>query len=77
MTIDAYPFGFVLEFDPKENFANPELDITSFFNEYEDKEYNMNFGLPILERNNIFSCDYRTKEEIKKCVEDNKNHKED
>lgn len=76
-TIDAYPFGFVLEFDPKENFANTELDITSFFNEYEDKEYNMNFGLPILERNNIFSCDYRTKEEIKKCVEDNKNHKED
>lgn len=46
-TIDAYPFGFVLEFDPKDNFANPELDITSFFNEYEDKEYNMHFGLPV------------------------------
>ena len=76
-TIDAYPFGFVLEFDPKDNFANPELDITSFFNEYEDKEYNMHFGLPVLERNNIFSCDYRTKEEIKKCVEDNKNILED
>lgn len=75
-TIDAYPFGFVLEFDPKDNFANPELDITSFFNEYENKEYDMHFGLPILERNNIFSCDYRTKEEIKKCVEDNSNYEE-
>ena len=75
-TIDAYPFGFVLEFDPKGNFATPELDITSFFNEYENKEYDMHFGLPILERNNIFSCDYRTKEEIKKCVADNKNYKD-
>lgn len=75
-TIDAYPFGFVLEFDPKDNFANPELDITSFFNVYENKEYDMHFELPILERNNIFSCDYRTKEEIKKCVEDNSNYEE-
>lgn len=36
----------------------------------------MHFVLPILERNNIFSCDYRTKEEIKKCVADNKNYKD-
>lgn len=76
-TIDAYPFGFVLEFDPKENMVLQELDITSFFNDYDNKEYNMNFGLPILERNNIFSCDYRTKEEIIKCVIDNKKYKEE
>lgn len=75
-TIDAYPFGFVLEFNPMENFETPELDITSFFNEYEDKEYDMHFGLPILERNIVFACDYRTKEEIKKCVEDNKNYED-
>lgn len=71
-TIDAYPFGFVLEFDPKDFFSTPELDITGFFNNYNNQEYDMNFGLPILERNNVFSCDYRTQEEIKKCIEEQK-----
>lgn len=69
-SIDAYPFGFVLEFDPKIKCV--ELDITSFFNEFEDKEYNLDFGIPILERNIPFSTDYRTKEEIIKCIEANK-----
>jgi hypothetical protein len=73
-TIDAYPFGFVLEFDPLRNIKTPELDITSFFNDYECKEYNLKFGIPVLERNNIFSCDYRTKEEILKCVSENKEY---
>lgn len=75
-TIDAYPFGFVLEFDPKDNMKVPELDISSFFNDYECKEYDLEFGIPILERNNIISCDYRSKDEIIKCVEDNKKYKE-
>ena len=70
-TIDAYPFGFVLEFDPIENLNSPELDITSFFNDYDCTEYKMEFGIPVLERNNIISCDYRTKPEIKKCFYDN------
>lgn len=73
-TIDAYPFGFVLEFNPKENISSPELNITSFFNEYENKEYDMHFGFPILERNNIISCDYRTKEEIKNITEENRKY---
>jgi len=71
-TIDAYPFGFVLEFDPNDKIKTPELDITSFFNEYECAEYDLNFGIPLLERNNIFSCDYRSKEEIIKCVSKNR-----
>lgn len=69
-TIDAYPFGFVLEFDPNNKIKGPELDITSFFNDYECKEYDLEFGIPILERNNIISCDYRSKDEIIKCVEE-------
>ncbi len=69
-SIDAYPFGFLLEFDPKIECV--ELDITSFLNDYEDTAYNMNFGIPILERNMPFSTDYRTKEEIMACVEENK-----
>ena len=73
-TIDAYPFGFLLEFDPKIECA--ELDITSFFNDYEDTKYNMEFGIPILERNMIFPTDYRTKEEILSCAEKD-NRKED
>ena len=69
-SIDAYPFGFLLEFDPKIKCV--ELDITQFLNEYEDKTYNMDFGIPILERNIPFSTDYRTKEEIIKCIKENK-----
>lgn len=69
-SIDAYPFGFLLEFNPKIKCV--ELDITSFFNEYEDKEYNIEFGIPILERNMPYSTDYRTKNEIMKCIEENK-----
>lgn len=71
-TIDAYPFGFILEFNPKIKIN--ELDITSFFNDYDyGVECDMEFGIPVLERNNIISCDYRTKEEIIKCINDN-NH---
>lgn len=69
-SIDAYPFGFLLEFDPKIKCV--ELDITSFLNDFEDTTYNMNFGIPILERNMPFSTDYRTKEEIIACAEENK-----
>ena len=75
-TIDAYPFGFVLEIDPNDNFVNPELDITDFFNSYENKDYDMHFGLPILERNIAFPCDYRTKEEIKACAYESKKYKD-
>lgn len=75
-TIDAYPFGFVLEFDPNAKIKGPELDITSFFNDYECEEYNLELGIPVLERNNIISCDYRTKDEIIKCIKDNKKYKE-
>lgn len=75
-TIDAYPFGFVLKFDPNAKIKGPELDITSFFNDYECEEYNLELGIPVLERNNIISCDYRTKDEIIKCIKDNKKYKE-
>jgi len=74
-SIDAYPFGFVLEFDPKVKCM--ELDITSFFNEYEDREYKIHFGIPILERNMPYSIDYRTKAEIIRCIEENKKIKTD
>ena len=39
-------------------------------NDYECKEYDLEFGIPNLERNNIISCDYRSKDEIIKCVEE-------
>ena len=71
-TIDAYPFGFVLEFDPNDKIEAPELDITSFFNDYKCSDYKLNFGIPVLERNNVFSCDYRSKEEIIKSASSNK-----
>lgn len=74
-SIDAYPFGFVLEFDPNTEIKRQELDITLFFNDYECGEYDMDFGIPILERNDSLSCDYRSKEEIIKCIEENRNQR--
>lgn len=68
-TIDAFPFGFVLELDPKGKCK--ELDITSFFNDYDNKEYNVDFGIPIYEHNTQFPIDYRTKQEIEECVKEN------
>lgn len=76
-TIDAYPFGFVLEFDPRNDIKRPELDITSFLNEYECQEYDLEFGIPLLERNSLLSCDYRSKSEIIKCVKANKNYRKE
>ena len=35
----------------------------------------MDFGIPILERNDSLSCDYRSKEEIIKCIEENRNQR--
>lgn len=75
-SIDAYPFGFVLEFNPRNDIERSELDITSFLNDYDCEECDLYFNIPLLERNVLFSRDYRSKKEIIECVEENKKYKE-
>ena len=67
--IDAYPFGFVLELEPKED--NPDLDITHFLSHKYDEKFDLEMGINIRERNIMFPTDFRTKEEIMACKEEN------
>lgn len=71
--IDAYPFGFILELDPKTQ--STDLDITNFLSHKYDEKYNIEFGINIHERNIMFPADFRTKEEILKCQEENRKNK--
>lgn len=67
--IDAYPFGFVLELEPKE--VSTDLDITSFLNHKYNEQFDLELGINIRERNIMFPLDFRTKEEIMETMEDN------
>lgn len=70
-TMDVYPLGFTLDFDPNTNEI--ETDLTNLINQTEyNKEYDLSMSLPILERNTIIPTDYRTKKEIIHCIEHNK-----
>lgn len=71
--MDLYPVGFILELDPTQETYNYTSDITSMATEY---DYNtkgiLGITLNILERNNFFPGDFRTKEEIKKQMDSSK-----
>ena len=60
--IDAYPLGFVLELEPKDE--TEDVDITNFLSHTYEEKFDIKFGVNIRERNIIFPTDYRTKEEI-------------
>ena len=68
--IDAYPFGFILELDPKSKTT--DLDITNFLCHKYNEKFNIKFGINFHERNIMFPADFRTKEEILQCQEENK-----
>lgn len=64
-SIDAYPFGFTLDFNPNKDIEYKELDITSFLNSYSyDDLVQLEFSVPVFERNIMFPTDYRKKDEI-------------
>ena len=75
--ITAYPFGFVLYFDPGNDWEYAGTDITMFA----DYAYDFmgTIGLPwkIEEVNGLFPEDYRTKDEIRECVEKNREWEEE
>lgn len=71
--MDLYPLGFILELNPAEDTFEYTSDITSMATQY---DYNtkgiIGITLNILERNNFFPGDFRTKEEIKKQINSSK-----
>lgn len=70
--ITAYPLGFILYFNPKESSNFQGIDITNFSNyDYDDIKC-LAFPKCIEEVNNIFPCDYRSKEEIIDCIKTSK-----
>ena len=70
--ITAYPFGFILYFDPVETWEYRGIDITAFADFNYDDMATIGFPWNIIEMNDIFPEHFRTKEEIIKCVEENK-----
>lgn len=71
--MDLHPLGFILELDPKEENFKYVQDITNLATDY---DYNvkgtLHMELNILERNTLYPCDFRTKEEIEKQMEESK-----
>ena len=71
--MDLYPLGFILELDPKEENFKYVQDITNLGIDY---DYNfkgiLHMNLNILERNTLYPCDFRTKQEIEIQREESK-----
>ncbi|HBR31824.1 MAG TPA: hypothetical protein DD733_07040 [Clostridiales bacterium] len=70
--ITTYPVGFVLYFDPPQNIELNGVDITSFVDCKVDDVCNLEICLPVLESQSLFPSDYRSRNDIIKCREENK-----
>jgi len=70
--ITAYPFGFVLYFDPKDNVNYEGVDIMAMADCKYDDECNVTIPLCIKDVNTMLPLDYRSKEEIRECIKKNK-----
>lgn len=75
--ITSYPLGFILYFDPVDTWEYQGIDITEFANYKYDDVVTIGFPWNIVEMNDIFPEYFRTKEEITKCVEENKKWSEE
>ena len=75
--ITAYPFGFVLYFNPTETWQYDGIDITAFAEYGFDEERDVELPLCILDVNDFLPTLYRTKENIVKTVKENKKRTED
>lgn len=68
----AYPVGFLLYFDPEPRFKMPCPDITGFCNCEYEKECKIQIDMPVYECNIMFPADFRSKQEIKLCRDENR-----
>lgn len=70
--ITAYPLGFILYFNPTDTWAYEGIDITCFADCKYDTIANIEMGLCIKEMNDIFPGYYRSKDEIRECIDSNR-----
>lgn len=70
--ITAYPLGFVLYFNPTDTWKYDGIDITHFAECNYDYIADIAIPLCIKEMNDILPTFYRSQDDIKKCIEENK-----
>ena len=70
--ITAYLFGFVLYFNPTDTWKYHGIDITGFADVGYDDLATVEMPWKIEEMNDILPEHYRSKEEIQKCIEENR-----
>lgn len=70
--ITAYPLGFILYFSPTSTWTYDGIDITSFSDCSYDHSYTVELPICVNEVNDLLPTYYRTKEEIKACIEENR-----
>ncbi len=69
--ISAYPLGFILYFNPIENWEYNGVDITDFAECEYDRVVNVESPWVVYEINDYFPLYYRTKEEVVECRKKN------
>lgn len=71
--VSAYPIGFALYLNKPENYTPFGINIDMFSTFDYDTKCDLQFGgVPYLDINSQFPADYRSKDDIVKCVEDTK-----
>ena len=70
--ITAYPFGFLLYLDPTDEWEYKGVDITHWADVGYDETRDIVLPWKIYEMNDLFPEYYRTKEEIRECIDNNR-----
>lgn len=68
--IACYPVGYLLYFNPDDDFTMPCADITGFAEQPFGESCNVTFQIPVFECNTMFPGDFRSKCEIEQCIAD-------
>ena len=73
----SYPIGFALYLKKPDNYSPFGLNIDEFARFDYNAKCNVQFmGMPYLDINTQFPADYRSKDDIVKCIENNEKAKE-
>lgn len=70
--ITAYPLGFVLYFNPNDEWSYEGVDITSFCDYKYYEAVSMEIPLKVFEMNDVLPNLYRSREKIERCILENK-----
>lgn len=74
--ITTYPLGFILYFNPTDTWEYHGTDITAFADVGYDDKLDIEMPWKIEEMNDIFPEHFRSREEVRQCVEKNSKYSE-